>query len=133
MQQWYPVLPCPIIHVTMDRHLRGITRGWAPSKSTYSGKSNRATRGYQANYDREDRRHEWDEDASRGSTQTRWYNPRHRLLQMSRLWTNATRTREWLLRTMPQAVEQIRPPVGDAATEMDAIIRRLGRTPSSVE
>ena len=34
----YPVLPCPIMHVTTDRHLRGITRaghkGWAPSKST---------------------------------------------------------------------------------------------------
>ena len=46
-------------------------KGWAPSKSTYSGWSKRATRGYQANYDRDDRRHEWDDHASRGSNQAR--------------------------------------------------------------
>ena len=37
-------------------------KGWAPSKNTYSGWSKTATRGYYS--------HEWDEDASRRSTQT---------------------------------------------------------------
>ena len=96
------LLRLAISHCTCDygQTSSWYAKGWAPSKSTYSGWSKRATRGYQANYDLDDRRHEWDDHASRV----------HRLLQISRLWTNATRTREWPLRTMPQAVEQIPPP-----------------------
>ena len=45
-----------------------VYQGMGPSKNTYSGWSKRATRGYCS--------HEWDEDVSRGSTQTRVFNPR---------------------------------------------------------
>ena len=43
------------------------TKGWALSNNPYSGWSKRAARGFQS--------HEWDEDASRGSTQTRGVQP----------------------------------------------------------
>ena len=61
-------------HLAMTRYTREYgkafswyTKGWAPSKNTYSGWSKRATRGHYS--------HEWDEDASRGSTQTRVVQP----------------------------------------------------------
>ena len=51
----------PSCHVPLCtyRHLRGITRVEPSQKSTYSSWNKRATRGYQANYDRDDRRHDW--------------------------------------------------------------------------
>ena len=76
-------------HFTRDY---GQTSSWY-KKGWASGWSKRATRGYQANYDRDDRgmiMHREDR------IMPAEHHPRHRLLQMSRLWTNATRTRECL-------------------------------------
>ena len=68
----------------------------------FSQWSKSATRGYKS--------HEWDEDVSRGSTQTRGYNPRPGPMRKSRLWMNVTRTRAGPLRTMPWAVRRQTPP-----------------------
>ena len=60
--------------LAMSRYTRdyGKSSSWytkerAPTKNAYSGCSKRATRGYKS--------HEWDEDASRGSIQTRGAQP----------------------------------------------------------
>ena len=116
----------------------GMTRdGFLQKAHTLDGGRGPLVVKYQANCDRDDRRHEWDEDASR---EDRFRSGRchlgHRLLQMSRLWMNVTRTRESSLRTMPWAVSQqthTRNSAGDAATEKDGHNAAIGGTPSPVE
>ena len=78
------------------------TKGWAPFKNTHSGWSKNVTRGYYS--------HEWDEDASRGSTQTRGYNLRRGPIRRSRSWMSKTESRAGPLRAMPRAERQQTPP-----------------------
>ena len=90
------------------------SKGWAPSQNTSSGWK-RATRGYYS--------HEWDEDASRGSTQTR---------EVQReAWADAgdknqerTPTNDAVSSKTANAAGNS---AGDAATEKDATMRRLGK------
>ena len=84
---------CPVTHVIVEKHLHGIPRDGAFPKKTYYGWSKRTTRGYYS--------HDWDEDASRGSTQTRGYKPRPGLMQKMRFGMHVARTKEGPLRTMP--------------------------------
>ena len=103
-------------------------KGWVPSKSTYSGWSKRATRGYQTNCDRDDRRHEWDESTSRGSTQAKGVPPEtwaaaeveivdERDMNQGMAASNNAAGSGTATTTLDF--------VGDDATQKDAIMRRL--------
>ena len=99
-------------------------KGWAPSKSTHSGWSKRATRGYQTNYDRDDRRHEWDGHVSRGSNQARWAAAADIEIVDERDSNPRIAHANNAAGSGPDTATLVF--VGDAATEKDAIPRRLG-------
>ena len=108
-------------------------RGWAPStkhqtKNTYSGWSKRATRGYQSDYDYDDRSREWEESTPSGSTKTREVEPEtwaaaeveivdERDKNQGKTGTNNAAGSATANTTLDSA--------GDTATEKDAFRRRL--------
>ena len=88
-------LPCPVTHVTMERHLHSIPRdGLLPKIDTLDGARGplvaitamSGTRMYRE-----------------GRLRPGWYNPRLGPMRKSRLWMNVTRTRVGPRRTMPWA------------------------------
>ena len=91
----YFALPCPVTHVIMDRHLRGVPRDGLLSKiHTLDG-----ARGPLVVI-----------IAMSGTKVHREDRPRPGPMQKLRLWMNVTRTRERPLRMMPWAVRQQTPP-----------------------
>ena len=96
-------------------------KGWAPSTNTYSGWSKRATRGYYS--------HEWDEDASRGSPSARgvqketWADAEVEIVDERYRSQGKAGTTD---ATDKEAADATGSATGDAATEKEAVKRRLG-------
>ena len=87
------------------------------------------TRGYQANYDRDDRRHEWDDHASRGSNQARGAPPDTSAVADVAIVDERDKNQGMASANNAAgsgADTATLVLVGDAATEKDALIRRLG-------
>ena len=125
-----------LLRLAMSHYTRdyGQTSSWynkgrGPSKSTYSGWSKRATFGYQLNYDRDDRRHEWDDHASRGSGQARGAPPETSAAADVEIVDERDKSQGMASANNAAgsgADTATLVPVGDAATEKDAITRRRG-------
>ena len=119
---FYFALPCPVTHVIMDRHLHGVTRdGHLPKIHTLDG-----ARGPLVAITAMSGTKVHREVRPRPGV----YSPRPGPMRRSRSWMNATRTRKRPLRTNDvvgsTTANTTGNSAGDAATEKDATIRRLG-------
>ena len=117
----YFALPCPVTHVIVDRHLHGTTRdGPLPKVHTLDGACG-ATRGYYS--------HGWDESTPVKSDKTKGVQPE--TLTDADVETVDARDKNQGKAATNDAVGSTTAnttvnSAGDAATEKDATMRRLG-------
>ena len=117
---FYFALPCPVTHVIMDRHLHGITRdGLLPKIHTLDGARGPLVVIFC---------YEWDESASRGSTQTREVQPETRADAEVEIVDERDKNQGKAAKNDAVGSTTANTPgTGDAAVEKDATMRRLGK------
>ena len=116
-----PILPCPEKHVITESHLRGMLRDWLRPHILIPDGARGASRSFQC--------HEWDEDASRGSPSARgvqpetWADAEVKIVDERDIGQGKAATTD---ATDRMAADATGSSTGDAATEEEAVKRRLG-------